>query len=65
MLTTVLALATLLATLFLILGNLRMLARDTYDALAHSTFRAHSEGQLMPRLAFAALWFMIFALSCF
>ncbi len=65
MMTTFLALATLVATVFLILANLRMVARDTFDALANSTMRAHSEGQLLPRIAFAALWVMIFALSCF
>lgn len=65
MIITLLALATLVATMFLILGNLRVVARDTYDVLASFTHRAHSEGQLVPSLAFCALWLMIFALSCF
>ena len=65
MMTTLLALVTLIATVFLIVSNLPMVARDTYDALAATSQRAHSQGQLVPRLAFAALWMLIFALSCF
>lgn len=65
MIITLLALATLVATMFLVLGNLRMVARDTLDVLTNVTLRAHAEGQLKPSLAFAALWLMIFALSCF
>ncbi|PYG28637.1 hypothetical protein [Pelagimonas varians] len=65
MIITLLALATLVATMFLILGNLRVVARDTYDVLANFTQRAQAEGQLVPSLAFGALWLLIFALSCF
>ena len=65
MIITLLALATLVATMILILGNLRMVALDTFDVLAVSTQRAHAKGQLLPRLAFSALWMIIFALSCF
>lgn len=65
MVTTILALATLIATVFLILGNLRMVARDTFDALTASALRAQADGQILPRAAFAVLWVMIFILSCF
>ncbi|SMX29924.1 hypothetical protein TRP8649_04064 [Pelagimonas phthalicica] len=65
MMITFLALVTFAATMYLILGNLPMVARDTYDALAATTQRAQAQGQLKPRLAFAALWVLIFALSCF
>jgi hypothetical protein len=65
MMSTLIALVTLVASLFLVVSYLRSVVRDAYDSLAVSAIRAHEDGQLVPRLAFATLWAMIFALSCF
>lgn len=48
---------------FLILGGLRMVAQDTFQTLAEATQRARRTGDLVPRISFALLWALIFALS--
>ncbi|ANT59973.1 hypothetical protein AYJ57_06085 [Salipiger sp. CCB-MM3] len=62
---TLLAIMILAATTFLLLGNLRGVAADTYQALAGATARTRDRGLLIPRLAFAALWLLIFVLGYF
>ena len=60
---TLLTFAILGASLFMVLGGLRMVAQDTYFALSAATLRAHKSGELIPRASFALLWVIIFALS--
>ncbi|APZ53402.1 hypothetical protein [Salipiger abyssi] len=63
MMTTILALLILTATTLLVLGNLRMVAHDTYEALSSAASRIRQSGNPRAKLAFAALWVLIFALS--
>lgn len=62
---TVIALAILTLSTALLLGNLRLVAQDTLSALRTSIAQARASGQILPRMAFAALWLLIFALSYF
>lgn len=61
--TTILAFAILCASTLLVLGNLRMVARDTRVALTEAAGRLRRSGNPGAKLAFAALWVLIFALS--
>lgn len=65
MMTTILAFAIFCATTLLVLGNLRGVAQDTYQALSHSAKRLKENGHLGAKLAFVALWVLIFALGYF
>ncbi|WP_226622225.1 hypothetical protein [Alloyangia pacifica] len=60
---TLLALTILLATSVLVLGHIRVVATDTYNALASATSRARASGTLRAKLAFAVLWLLIFLLG--
>ncbi|MBE9638948.1 hypothetical protein [Salipiger mangrovisoli] len=62
---TLLALTILVATSVLVLGNIRVVASDTYRALASATSRARASGTLGAKLAFAVLWLLIFLLGYF
>ncbi|SDG68488.1 hypothetical protein [Alloyangia pacifica] len=62
---TLLALTILAATSALVLGNIRIVASDTFRALANATSRARASGTLGPKLAFAGLWLLIFLLGYF
>ncbi|HBM60827.1 MAG TPA: hypothetical protein DD444_16760 [Citreicella sp.] len=61
--TSIFALIVLCTTTLLVLGNLRMIAQDTWQALALAATRLRGDGHLGARTAFAALWILIFALS--
>jgi hypothetical protein len=63
MMTTILALLILFGTVLLVLGNLRVVAEDTFSALTTCAARARASGQLVQRSAFLALWLLIFVLS--
>ncbi|MCR8547997.1 hypothetical protein M4578_09170 [Salipiger sp. P9] len=63
MMTTILAFAILTATTLLVLGNLRMVAHDTFEALSHAATRMRRSGNPGAKIAFVALWLLIFALS--
>jgi hypothetical protein len=63
MVTTFIALSILLASALLVVGNLRMVAVDTFDAVATYTRRARKKGQLIRHIAYFALWLMIFIMS--
>ncbi len=60
---TVLALCVLVTSCLLIFGGLRTVAADTYHTLADSAQRARRDGTLPQRLAFVALWLLIFCVS--
>ncbi|WP_343502901.1 hypothetical protein [Alloyangia pacifica] len=60
---TLLALTILAATSALVLGNIRVVATDTFRALADATSRARASGTLGAKLAFGLLWLMIFLLG--
>ncbi|AWI84358.1 hypothetical protein CEW88_12095 [Alloyangia pacifica] len=60
---TLLALTILAATSALVLGNIRVVAIDTFRALADATSRARASGTLGAKLAFGLLWLMIFLLG--
>lgn len=63
MVTTFIALAILMASALLVLGNLRMVLLDTFEALTGYARRARRDGQLTRHIAFFALWLMIFMMS--
>ena len=60
---TLLAIAILALSCLLVLGNLRMIAHDTFETLSAAAARARDDGTLMKRLAFLALWLIIFGTS--
>lgn len=60
---TLIALAIALASVLLMLGGLRLAAQDAFAMLSKATAQARHTGELMPRMAFATLWIMIFVLS--
>ncbi|WP_353473188.1 hypothetical protein PVT71_03905 [Salipiger sp. H15] len=62
---TLLAITILLATSALVLGQIRVVATDTYQALAGAAARARASGTLGARLALVVLWLMIFLLGYF
>ena len=63
MVTTFIALAILTASALLVLGSVRMVAVDTFDAVATYARRARRNGQLVRHVAYFALWLMIFIMS--
>ncbi|WP_229672968.1 hypothetical protein [Salipiger pallidus] len=63
--TTILALSILCLTTFLVIGNLRMVAQDTFDALSSAASKLRQGNNPGGKLAFATLWVLIFALSYF
>lgn len=63
MMMSLIALAILAVSAFLVLGNLRVVAQDTFSVLAGFASRARQSGQLMNLFAFVALWMLIFVLS--
>jgi hypothetical protein len=63
MVLSLIALAITVASLLLILGGLRGVARDTLEMLSLATRRAHGSGALASRVSFLMLWAMIFALA--
>ena len=63
MMISILALATVVASLMLMVSNLRVMAQDTFAILSGMAQRARSRGELRALIAFAALWIMIFSLS--
>ena len=63
MMMTILAFAIAATSLLFMVGGLRMVAQDTIQTVASIALRARNSGQLPARMAFAALWVMIFALS--
>jgi esterase/lipase superfamily enzyme len=63
MVTTFIALAILMASTLLVLGNLRMVALDTIDAVSAYARRAQRDGQMTRHIAYFALWLMIFVMS--
>jgi hypothetical protein len=62
MMITLLTFAILAGSVLLVVGNLRMVAADTVSALAGCVLRARRLNQLHNRLAFVALWLLLFAL---
>lgn len=60
---TFIAIATLVASMFLMMGSLRDVARDTIQVVADAADQARSAGLLIRRVSFFVLWAMIFALS--
>ncbi|MFZ5964756.1 hypothetical protein ACOXXX_17575 [Thalassococcus sp. BH17M4-6] len=62
MMYSLLALAVILGSVFLVLANLRLVAHDTFQVLRDTARNASRSGQLLPNMAFAALWLLIFAL---
>lgn len=63
MVTAFIALAILLASALLVVGNLRMVALDTFDAVQTYARHARQSGQLTRHVAYFALWLMIFIMS--
>ena len=63
MILTAVTLTILAISAALVLGNLRMIAQDTYTAVSHAAQSARASGALAPRVSFLLLWVMIFALS--
>lgn len=63
MVTTFIALAILMASALLVLGNLRMVVHDTVEAVTEYARRARRNGQMTRHIAFFALWLMIFLMS--
>lgn len=63
MLITILAFATAVASLFLVLLGLRSVAQDTASTLMNAAQAVYQTGNIKQKLAFVALWVMIFALS--
>ena len=57
------AFATIALSVILVAGGLRMIAQDTVQTVAEATSKARNAGVLIPKLAYATLWIMIFALS--
>lgn len=55
--------AILTGSALLVLGNLRMLAIDTVDAVMNYARRARHDGQITRHIAYFALWMMIFIMS--
>ncbi|MBV2359920.1 hypothetical protein KUH32_09050 [Thalassococcus sp. CAU 1522] len=62
---TLIALAVLAMTLVAILTSLREVTQDTIGAISVAATRARQRSGLHGRLAFAALWLLIFGLSYF
>lgn len=60
---TLLAFAILAGSALMVVGNLPMVASDTLALLKGCASRAHAAGQLHRRLAFVALWLLIFTLG--
>ena len=58
------AIATIALSIFLVAGNLRMIAQETMQTIVVATGKARASGNLVQKSAFATLWVMIFALSC-
>ena len=65
MMISLIAIAVAAASFLLIAGGLRMVAQDTVQTLRDAASRARHAGELTSRVAFVALWAMIFALSYF
>ena len=63
MILSILAIAVLIGSTLLILGNLRMVMRDIYDVLLASVAGARFTNHMVANVAFVALWLMLFALS--
>lgn len=63
MMMSLIALAILAVSAFLVLGNLRVVAQDTFAVLSGFASRARQSGQLTNLFAFVALWMLIFMLS--
>ncbi|MDU8909851.1 hypothetical protein [Aestuariicoccus sp. MJ-SS9] len=63
MFTTFVITATLVASLLLVLGDLRTIARDTARVMSDAAEQAWSAGVFVQRSAFFSLWAMIFMLS--
>ncbi|MBP0482278.1 hypothetical protein [Sagittula salina] len=63
MMTTTLALLILFGSALLVLGNLRVVVQDTLATISSCAVRARVSGQMIPRMAFALLWLLIFTLS--
>lgn len=65
MMITLLAIAILVTSALLVLGNLRSVIQDTVSTVSAGAQRARDSGVFFQRLAFLGLWIMIFALSYF
>lgn len=63
MLMMFIAFATIVLSVLLVAGGLRMIAQDTLQTLTDATTKARLAGTLVQRSAYATLWMMIFALS--
>lgn len=61
--TSALALLILFGSVLLVLGNLRVVATDTYSMISSCATRARASGQMVQRTAFLLLWLLIFTLS--
>lgn len=62
---TLIGIAVLIASAFVVLGGLRMVAQDTYETLFTAASNARADGVLLQRVSFVALWVIIFSLSYF
>ncbi|MEN9061495.1 MULTISPECIES: hypothetical protein [Ponticoccus] len=63
MMITLIAFSILAGSALVAVGSLRMVTRDTLSVVTGCTTRARASGTLHRRLAFVALWFLIFGLS--
>lgn len=63
MMTTLIAICILSATSLLVLGNLRSVAQDILHTLNLAAARTMHGNATRAKLAFGALWFLIFSLS--
>ena len=63
MLLNLIAIAVFLATTLLILCNLRMILRDTTEVVSKALGVGGSIRDLVPNVAFCALWALVFGLG--
>ncbi|WP_246107244.1 hypothetical protein [Puniceibacterium confluentis] len=60
---TFLALTVMVGSTLMVLSNLRLVAQDTFQVLRDAVGRGLRSGHLGQKLAFGALWALIFALA--
>lgn len=63
MMLTIAALLLICLSALLAMSSLKMVARDTVEAVSNAARRARTNGELAQRGAFVGLWTMIFLLS--
>ncbi|SNR76417.1 hypothetical protein [Puniceibacterium sediminis] len=63
MITTSIAIAVLLASMLLVMSDLKLIAIDTLQAMRDATSRVIGSGRVWQILAFGALWVLIFTVT--